>query len=911
MDTNHRFRSGVTRPSLVAIGVCLAMAACTAHADRINNYGYTETGLLEAVDGPRTDVEDATTFNYDTFGNRTSTTNALGHVTRYTHYDEAGRLLRMVDPNGLVASFTYHPRGWILTRTSGEGDDARTMAFDYDAVGNLTKLTLPTGGYVEYRYDTANRLAEVVDSTGNRITYTYNPLGEVTAEAFYDTNGKLRRTLSRIYDSLNLLHQSLDADGHATTYGYDANGNRIGSSDPLSRQNGFFHDELNRLVKQVGPLSGETHFAYDARDNLIAVTNPSRHVTSYEYNAFDERTKEISPDRGVTTYSYDDAGNLLEQTDARGVTVSHFYDALNRRTATSYPSSAENIIFTYDEGINGMGRLTGIAEASGQTQYRYDKLGQLIEDRHVIDGLTFTVSYAYDDNGQLSNIGYPSGGQLHYRRDALGRIMQVDWQPATGNLVTLAEAITYEPFGPLRSLVYGNGLLLQRNYDANYRLMSQSVGHLMSDSYAFDLVGNVSAWTDLLDAAENQAFTYDDLDRLQDANGPWGSWVFSHDLVGNRALLNQGATLIQYDYDDSLGGNQLATANPPFRAYTYDAAGNVLDDGRRTFSYNEAGRMASATNGTTVAHYRYNARGERVSKTVDGVTSYFRYSVDGQLLGEYDSNGAPIREYSYLDGQPLALLSSGAGGVAFYHNDHLGTPRILTDENAAIVWEATRLPFGETWITTQRVVNPVRFPGQYFDEETGLHYNYFRDYDPRTGRYVQSDPIGLGGGLNTYAYVGGNPIRKIDPLGLVEWSGSQVEFGAAVGVGGLFTTLTLESECVNGQMGKATVWAVGPSIGLSAGVKDFPELPGGSSPSVQFEDNFSHVDPRVFDGFFSGYWAGVMAAPFKLGFNITVLGGAHAVGVSPSYGFGLGAGYSYTVGSSTVISSSVEPCGCK
>ena len=758
------FRLSAIQRGLIAAGVCLAMATSTAQADRVTSYTRTDTGQVESIDGPRTDAPDINSFTYDASGNRRTATNALGHVTQYTHYDATGRLLRMVDPNGLVTSFTYHPRGWLLSRTLGDGSAARTTIFEYDATGNLAKLILPTGGHLEYRYDTANRRTEVIDSDGNRITYTYNPLGEITTESFYDVSGNLRRTLSRVFNSLNLLQRSLDANGHAITHAHDANGNRTISTDALSRENRFVFDALNRLVKQIDPLLGETRYTYDARDNLVSVVAPNGNVTSYEYNAFDDRVKEISPDRGNITYSYDDAGNLLTQTDARGVTVSHSYDALNRRSATVFPLSDENIAYTYDEGDNGKGRLTGIEDASGNTRYRYDEYGQLIEDTHTMDGRSYTLTHAYDDNGQLESIGYPSGGQLHYQRDALGGIIQVDWETASGTTSIIAENIAYEPFGPMKRLDFGNGLQLQRHYDANYRLVSQSVGSLISDSYAYDLVGNVTRWTDVLSSSRNQSFSYDDLDRLHDANGPWGQWIFSHDLVGNRSLLEQGTLSVHYDYE--VESNRLINIDPPAQSYRYDEAGNLLSDGQRAFTYNQAGRMASASDGTTSARYRYNARGERVSKSVDGLTTYFRYSIEGQLLGEYRPDGTPVREYAYLDGQPLALMDAATNSVAFYHNDHLGTPRILTDGNAAVVWEATRLPFGETWITKEDVVNPIRFPGQYFDEETGLHYNYFRDYDPSTGRYIQSDPIGLAGGLNTYVYVGSNPLNYMDLLGL-------------------------------------------------------------------------------------------------------------------------------------------------
>jgi RHS repeat-associated protein len=145
------------------------------------------------------------------------------------------------------------------------------------------------------------------------------------------------------------------------------------------------------------------------------------------------------------------------------------------------------------------------------------------------------------------------------------------------------------------------------------------------------------------------------------------------------------------------------------------------------------------------------------------IATHFLYDPEGRLLGEYGEAGQVEREYFYLEGMPLALIAPT--GIYYYHTDHLGTPQSLTDGDRTVVWQAHHDPFGQASVTTQVVVNNLRFPGQYFDAETGLHYNYFRDYDPSTGRYIQSDPIGLAGGINTYAYVGSNPLTRIDPTG--------------------------------------------------------------------------------------------------------------------------------------------------
>jgi RHS repeat-associated protein len=212
------------------------------------------------------------------------------------------------------------------------------------------------------------------------------------------------------------------------------------------------------------------------------------------------------------------------------------------------------------------------------------------------------------------------------------------------------------------------------------------------------------------------------------------------------------------------------------RTYAYDATGNTLSDGTASFGYDDSGRMVSATVGATTTTYDHNGLGERVKKSDGSTTAYFAYDEVGHLIGEYDGNGDLIQETVWFGDIPVATLRpDGQSGVdVFYvHTDHLNTPRkISRPSDDEILWRWDSDPFGQTPANedpdadTNDFSYNLRFPGQYFDAETGLHYNYFRDYDPVTGRYVQSDPIGLDGGINTYAYVGGNPLTQIDPLGL-------------------------------------------------------------------------------------------------------------------------------------------------
>jgi RHS repeat-associated protein len=213
------------------------------------------------------------------------------------------------------------------------------------------------------------------------------------------------------------------------------------------------------------------------------------------------------------------------------------------------------------------------------------------------------------------------------------------------------------------------------------------------------------------------------------------------------------------------------------RNYSYDAAGNLLADGTHTFTYNDAGRMVTAGSGGNQTLYTYNAMGQRVKKSNASGATYFVYDESDHLLGEYGTNGELIQEIVWFDNIPIAAIRLGGTGpqidVLYIHADHLNAPaRISAPSTNAIVWRWDHDPYGNGAPNEDPDGNGhslqfnLRFPGQYFDAETGLHYNYFRDYDPAVGRYMQSDPIGLDGGANTYGYADMNPASNIDPSGL-------------------------------------------------------------------------------------------------------------------------------------------------
>lgn len=759
-------------------------------------YHATVPGVLvQKIDnGPRIDVNDLTTTDYYApdascvgghFGCRGQVkqiTNALGHIIRITRYNAHGQPEEIIDPNGLVTTLAYDVRQRLISRVVG----TETTGFEYDGVGQLTRLTRADGSTLNYRYDAAHRLTQISDALGNKIVYTLDAMGNTTGEDIVDPAGTLVQTRRSEYDALSRLAKDIGAASQTTQYTYDAVGNPTDTTDPLAHTHTQTYDALNRLAQRVDATGATTRISRDARDNPTAVTNPRAHATQYTYDGLDNLTKEISPDRGTITTTYDDAGNPLIVTDARGAKHTTSYDALNRPIQRSYTTvkgvtATPTTTWLYDQGVNGIGRLTRMNDATGNTVYSYDTQGRLLSTTQTTTfsgvSLAHTRSQSYDPAGRLSTQTYPSGLQISYGYDSQsqGRIASINLngQPLLSN-------IAYRPFGAPLSWLWGNGQSYTRSFDADGRLSAYPIG---SDTrvLSYDPASRITGFAQT-NSIYNRSFSYDPEDRLQTYQNNLGSQTYRYDTTGNRTGIDYDATT--YLYTIATTSNRLTqVAGPVVKTYLYDAAGNPTSDGVITFTWDAANRLnkiASGKGGSAVsASYLYNGFGQRLIKTANVLTNApWRYVYDeaGHLIGEYDKNNVVLQETVWLGDTPVAVVKKTAPStytIYFVQTDHLNTPRVILNSANTPIWRwdnsdafGVGSPDEDPDKDTVKFEYNPRFPGQYFDKETNLHYNGFRDYEPRTGRYVEADPMGLWGGDNVYTYGLNNPLSFIDPLGL-------------------------------------------------------------------------------------------------------------------------------------------------
>jgi RHS repeat-associated protein len=747
--------------------------------------GCPWVGLLNTIDGPRTDVADVTTFTYDAQGSLKTVTNALGHTTTYDTYNAHGQPTQITDANNLLTTLAYDARHRLIQRCVGGTlpgcSGGELTALDYWPTGLLKKVTSPGGSFIEYHYDPAHRLTEIEDSAGNKIVYTLDDAGNRTGEDTYDPSLTLKRTHTQVFNTLSQLWKDVNAAGTAavtTTFGYDNNGNQTTVASPLSRNSTSTYDELNRLNQITDPASGVTAFGYDANDNLTQVTDPRSLVTSYTYNGFGDLKTQVSPDTGTTTNTYDSGGNLDTSTDSRGAVADYAYDALNRVTSVSYTLGGvtdQTIAYTYDSGTNQKGHLTGATDANHTLSWTYDAQGRVTGKGQTVSAITKSIGYGYNADGQLASMVLPSGKTITYGYNANNQITSVTLNSPA---VTILNNITYDPFGPITGWTWGNSTTATRTFDTDGKLTA--INGQEQKTFGYDDAFRITGVTDAADSTKSWTLGYDVLDRLNVATKTSTTIGYTYDANGNR-LSQTGTSASTYTMSGS--SNKLtSTSGALTRGYSYDAVGNTIASGATVHSYNNAnrmktGRLASGSDTT----YVYNALGQRVKKSGGAIVSpiYFMYDEAGHLVGEYDSSGNLIQETVWLGDIPVATLRpNGAIVDVFYvHTDQLNTPRkVSRPSDNALRWRWDPTPFGEgapdqNPASIGSFVYNLRFPGQQFDAETNLNYNYFRDYDPATGRYVESDPIGLKGGTNTFSYALQEPILHFDPTGLTTYEG--------------------------------------------------------------------------------------------------------------------------------------------
>jgi RHS repeat-associated protein len=746
-------------------------------------------------------------------------------TTSYT-YDARNRLLTTTLPDGVKVVNEY--TGDYLTKTYFEvgGSEIPQLArrFEYDDQGNQIKRWDARNNLTELEYDDRGRVISVTNPLGEQALYVYadDLLTQVEAGlTAADAEGQVRKFNYDSRGRLISIQRKNDAGVFQPfeTYELDSEGQRLSITDAVGRKTTFAYDTLRRAVSVTDPLNKVTQFSYDAAGNRVSVTDALGRVTTYEYDDLNRVVAMVQ--LGVTPnprteYAYDAMGSVISVNDPEGHTTSYEFDALSRNTRVIQPLG-QVVEHVYDSRNRKDYTITARAQ---KLDYAYEPWGPVKEEKQFPTTGASTpdraIAYAYDNDGNLTSvlddgvqatpvytmtfdvlgrpydetIKYVPGGDrvLNHRYDRFGNRKELTLQDGTAithtytynklnqlaaaDLAGAAIVLTHYANDDRQSITLPGGVSRALTYKANGPIdvitVSGPLGQIAQFAYTYDDVLNLA---EIADPDGAHDYGYDGLNRLVTAVRPTGLGLanesYSYDRVGNR---EDPANSALYGYD----GNNRITASPGL-TYTFDADGNLVSrsDGA-TFTYDARNRLVAYSKASTNASYLQEPRGRRIRKTVNGTATWFLW--DGnRLLAEYSAAGVRQQRYAYLGSDYAPIQMEDANGTYFVTADHLDTPRLVTDSTSQVVWKARHQAFGTTIAEADPdgnsvpVVLNLRFPGQYEDQESGLHYNYFRDYDPAAGRYIESDPIGLNGGVNTYAYVEGSPVDSIDPEGLVKF----------------------------------------------------------------------------------------------------------------------------------------------
>jgi RHS repeat-associated protein len=828
--------------------------------ERITQITPGIAGRILAINGPRLPDsqgrDDIATMTYDAQGNQLTLTNALGHVTRYEGHDASGRPARVIDANGIVTELAYDLLGRVMsTRVKHPADatrDAVTL-MEYDVEGRVIAITRPDTANLRFDYNLAGLMTAMRSDDGERIDYSHDAAGNVLSQTVKRADGTQAFGIQRSFDALGrIISQTLgagSAKARTIEFAYDNVGNMTQLTSALGNVVAQSFDSLNRLVESVAPDGGMSQNYFDGatlNDGTPIVApgaGPSSElgafqdgigvVTQFTRNAFGDVLTEISPDRGTTMYDYDLASDVTAMVDGRGQRIEYTRDILGRviaKTPISRPVT-ERVSYTYDTpaitGSASIGRLSRIDDGSGATRFAYDHRGNLVTRFQKLVGTPDWVAlrYAYDLADRIEIITYPSGRQVRYVRNIKGQVVGVRTRAnnTVANWTVLSSNMSYEAFGALKTINYGNGerMIVARGDDGRmdgrrlYKLADgANVSHL---TYGYDADDNMTRITDRLDAAKTQSFAYDAVGRLSRvtlAAGDMQRTDYVYDANGNkvrelrRPLPTDPPSVAVVDrYTLAPGSNRLAKIVTPNgnRTLGYDPRGNLIQETRPggisiTAGYDGQGRLISyARSGEASLTHVYNGMDDRVATTTTlsgggSDTRRFVYAPDGRVLGEYGSSASDVRaEFIWLSPQvgdagmfggddglggymPLAvatpdpLAGAGATQLSWVHANHMGVP--IRYSNAS-----------GTTLAAPTSYSIPGFPGQSRTPGLGsadLYYNRYRDYDSSTGRYIQADPIGLAGGPSPYSYAMNNPLRYTDPTGQCPWC-VVIVVGMAVG----------------------------------------------------------------------------------------------------------------------------------
>ena len=749
-------------------------------------FGYNQAGQLVQQIAADNSI---TRYVYNAFGKRIAVIDALGRQFK-RHFNATGRLLSETEPDGQTTEYKYNDKGHLSEKIMPDGQ--RTL-YQWNDSGEL--LAEKTGeALTRYSYDKLGHLNAICDAQDLITEYQRNEQGQITQQVSYpQTEATADKTfpdsavITRyVYDNAGRLTNIVSPNGDSTHYGYGG---------------------LAQPTKKTFADGSWLNYQYDKERNLIGIERSDEATYKIEYSPTEKPTKLVGFDGRAQTYQYDNNDKLIAVNDADERIIQLKRDSLgnivDQHSFTTHNNKQLNFnshnFYQYD----AIGRITLAHNSDRVVQHQYHLNGQVSQSKQG----DWILDYQFNNKGQRSQLTLPDGKQLDYQYNELGQLSHLNVQSESEETTLLA--LQYSAVGQITQQALGNGITLEQHYDVQSRLTRQSwvgkQGYQQQRDYQYDKQNQLIKCNESTQSDESaqcnekaqhtqaelqanteqktaqqtvRTFTYNKLSQLVgsvcESSQPSKQQTehYKWDAFGNPEV---DQTVAKAERDTRIENDRLlCSAGVDYR---YDKSGNQISSIATGLiqkrSFDGLNQLRQINSNDKLSQYQYDALGRRSAKITETGRTDFIW--DGnQLIGEV-SNGE-YTWYIYLPNSFLPVALIKGYDIYYYHLDQLGTPVCLMDKNEQIVWQNQGDLFGDEAKTEQdslepekknSIENPLRFQGQYFDNESGLHYNRFRYYCPKQGRFIHQDPIGLAGGINHYQYAP-NPVNWIDPFGLVQ-----------------------------------------------------------------------------------------------------------------------------------------------
>ncbi|UWM49421.1 DUF6531 domain-containing protein [Streptomyces carpaticus] len=756
--------------------------SCTSALGNTTVYQFNDDLQTVAVIDP---LDNVTRQEFDRYDRLLSFTDALGNSTHYT-YDDSGRLTAITRPDGLRAEAEYGEHGRPVRIVQPDG---ASWTYRYDERGNATEAVDPMGNLTRYTHDDRGAVSSVEDALGHRLRVHSDDVGLTLA--LTTPQGRCTRYER---DAFGRVVRVVDPAGRENYTAWSAEGWPLRRWNSLGEQHSWEWDAEGNLLSHVDPQGATTRFAYGPFDLPISRTDAEGHHYAFQRDTELKLTAVVGPQQKSWTYAYDACGRLVQESDFDDRTVSYSRDAAGRITR-QVNGEDQAITFTY----TSTGRLIRKdVDGAGTTEYGHDGLGRIVH-AHSADT---TLDRSYDAaghlisesvNGRVLSLEYDARGHVTRQLTPGGHTTRWSYGPdgTLDSLVTAGRTISFERDDAGREVLrdIGDHTRISQDWDPAGRLTSQRLSVSGPDGtprsslirqYRYRADGHLG---DVAGMDGNSHYVHDPMGRVTHVRAPGQDEHYEYDPVGNQLSAHWRAADEEATGERAYSGSRIVRAGRI--RYAYDRAGRIVlrqlvrvsrkaDTWR--YSWNAEDQLTSVTtpDGTRWS-YLYDPMGRRVAKRRHGpdgsVAEQWCFTWSGTVLTEQSAGDGTSFTWDHHGGEPVAQTERRGPAdtdARFYAivTDLIGTPTHLIDEQGETAWRRRSTLWGITSPDPGNSTDtPLRFPGQYADVETGWNYNYYRHYDPHTGRYTSPDPLGLGPSPNHFGYVH-NPHTWADPLGL-------------------------------------------------------------------------------------------------------------------------------------------------